>query len=251
MKTIVSKIGVAVCFGTVFVLFSHFDLLRHIPGFYCEGFGCLGRGFAYLVIGLVIVPFVLMVVSLATAKTNRIRHAAESLVISLLVMVVSIYAVRALNDMQNARATQKGQADERQFHAQIARRAVVKMDAKTLCIEQVDAARNNSGRGVFQATLVPDELSVNTPAIVTVSAEIGSAGDIESVMLHAAPGVIGASVLMYDNGQNGDLRANDTVFTAQAEIRIVTPGQVAFEIEVLYADGYKAKSRALKLQVYE
>jgi hypothetical protein len=168
-------------------------------------------------------------------------------------MFVSFSIVSLLHEARIARDTQAGLEAEKLFNEMVASStAAESKEEPPLLIEEVDMARNTSGRGVFQAKIVPDEVLTNTPTTVTVSAEIGSVRDVESVRLYSLSDTLTNPVLMYDNGENGDLRANDTIFTTQEEISISTPRKISYEIEVLYTDGYRATShQTLQLQAYE
>ena len=236
--------------GGLYVAFVYYDLLRQVPGFYCESFGCFGLGLAYTVIGTVIIPLTMGAIGYLTAKKRKVMAAADLLVLSFLVMLVATYIVEKLNDARIAEDTTKVEALTVEYTTPNEEKVI--LNNETPLAVPTDPTRNESGRGVFQAKIVPDEIFVNNPTVVTVSAEIGSTKDIETVMLYSLSDSLTKPVPMYDTGKNGDLRANDTVYTTKEELTVTSPREITYEIKVTYKDGYEATSdQNLKLHAYK
>jgi len=256
MRTIVSKTVVSILAGILYIVFVSSDVLRRVPGFYCEGFGCVGLGFAYFLIGVLILPVLIGGLGFMTNKDSRIKHAFVSFGIALVVMIVSLFVLGLLNKWKVAVDTKAAKRTEALFWDKVmpeleADRNVDEKEGPLL-IKSVNESRNDSGRGVFQAKIIPDEILINTPTDVTVSAEIGSVRDVQSVVLREAGSAISSPMAMHDDGKNGDMRANDTVFSVQNKMLISEAGERWYRIEVVYTDGYLATSHmGLKLSSYK
>lgn len=83
--------------GGAFVLFSYFHLLTRIPGFSCEGFGCIGTAFIELFIGIIVIPALFGIVQYFISKENRTRRALTSSGISFFIMLISLVVLAAWN----------------------------------------------------------------------------------------------------------------------------------------------------------
>lgn len=93
--------------GVAFVFFTHFGFLQKVPGFRCEGFGCIGLGIFYFVIGLVLIPIIFGILGFVLSKENRWKQAFSSLIISLAIMALSLWTIKFWNDIDVRRATEE------------------------------------------------------------------------------------------------------------------------------------------------
>ncbi len=79
--------------GLAFTFFVKSNLLQKIPGFQCESFGCIGLGIIYFIIALVLIPIVFGVVGFIFSSENRLKQGFFSLGISLIVMLLFVFAL--------------------------------------------------------------------------------------------------------------------------------------------------------------
>jgi hypothetical protein len=93
--------------GAAYVAFAYFDLLRHIPGFYCEGFGCIGNGIMYLAIAILIPIAFFVLVAANSEKDKRWRNATNALLTATTAMICAVVCLWALNKARIQRNTQQ------------------------------------------------------------------------------------------------------------------------------------------------
>jgi hypothetical protein len=113
-KNIVILIN-AVVVGGAFVLFVRSDILKKIPGFYCEGFGCMGLAVVYLMMAFILIPLLFGIFGFIFAKENRFRQAAVSLGISFIVMILSVWVIRTLHQIEVRKAIEDDKRFMREF----------------------------------------------------------------------------------------------------------------------------------------
>ena len=101
-RTVAASVTVAMA---LFVLF-HFDLIRKVPGFYCEGFGCTALGIVLLVMPLLI-AVVFFVFGVLFMKERRLKHAFCMALIALVFTVPAVVTTIMLKRMEVDRATQE------------------------------------------------------------------------------------------------------------------------------------------------
>lgn len=89
--------------GPLFILFVRSDVLRKVPGFYCESFGCIGLGIIYIAIGALI-PLVFAVIACLFSKTGKREHFLYALIITIMTMGLSFAGLNALNNMDIQKA---------------------------------------------------------------------------------------------------------------------------------------------------
>ena len=94
--------------GSAFVFFTHFSFLQKVPGFRCEGFGCIGVGIYYFVIGIILIPLIFGILGSVLSKENRLKTGIFSLIISLIVMAMSLWIIKVWNDIDIQKATEEG-----------------------------------------------------------------------------------------------------------------------------------------------
>ena len=94
--------------GTFFIFFTHFSLLQKVPGFRCEGFGCIGVGIFYFIIGIVLIPIIFGILGFVLSKENRLKQAFFSLIISLIIMSLSFWVIKTWNEIDVRSATEEG-----------------------------------------------------------------------------------------------------------------------------------------------
>jgi hypothetical protein len=75
--------------AVLFIVLVKSDVLQKIPGFQCDGFGCMGLGIIYTVTSLVVIPLIFAIAGFVAAKENRWAQAFSSLGISLVVMILT------------------------------------------------------------------------------------------------------------------------------------------------------------------
>jgi len=102
--------------GVAFVFFTHFGLLQKVPGFYCEGFGCIGVGIFYFAIGYVLIPIIFGILGFVFSKENRLKHGLISLVISLVAMALSFLVIKTWNEIDVRKATEEGNRAEQEVY---------------------------------------------------------------------------------------------------------------------------------------
>ena len=102
--TLISSIIVGIAFG----LFSHFELLRKVPGFYCEGFGCMFNGIIYIIIGAILIPLIFGVLGFLLSRQKRKEQAFSSLVISLIIMLLSLGIIHIRRQIVIKKDTEAG-----------------------------------------------------------------------------------------------------------------------------------------------
>lgn len=100
----------------VFVFFTHFGLLEKVPRFRCEGFGCIGLGLVYFVIGLVLIPIIFGILGLVFSKENRLKQAFSSLLISLAIMTLSLWVIRVWDDIDVRKAMEEANQATRELY---------------------------------------------------------------------------------------------------------------------------------------
>ncbi len=98
MKTLISKIIIAILLGVLWGTTWYFDLLQNTPWFHCEGFGCIGQGI-FLFIYMPILSFLLIgVLTFFLVKENKLKHILISLGIMLVSFVIVFLIVNILRD---------------------------------------------------------------------------------------------------------------------------------------------------------
>lgn len=256
------KVLLALLLGIGYFFIAFFHLLQYVPGLHCEGFGCLGQGLYEVAIGFVLFPCIAGAVTLATVTESRVRHALIALVLSVLVTAGVTSLLGAVNTIQERRNVQEGVVADEHLRAEIILRDRVLEEQRVqnqtpLSLEGVNPIKNDSGKGVFQAKVSPDEVLIGGHTPVVVSAEIGTVREVQSVTLYhmVSAGLRDQSippVLMHDDGLQGDARAHDTVFSVELPFVATAEGQERYEIEVIYTDGWVARSnQSLVLDVYQ
>lgn len=98
-RTVILSVLVSVA---VFVLF-HFDLIKKIPGFYCEGFGCIGLGIV-MMISPVLIAVLFFVSGAIFAKQQRLKTGFVSAGIAFAFAALAIGTTMALNKLEVNRA---------------------------------------------------------------------------------------------------------------------------------------------------
>lgn len=90
--------------GVAFVFTLRFDLLRNVPGFHCDGWGCWGMGIVYAALALGVIPILSALCGFALSRGRRVKNAAAAFLISLAVMGLTILVLRAwaLTDEEGA-----------------------------------------------------------------------------------------------------------------------------------------------------
>lgn len=91
--------------GPLFVLFVRSDILKKIPGFHCESFGCIGLGIIYIAIGALI-PLVFSVIACLFSKTGKREHFLYALIVTVMTMGLSFAGLKTLNNMDIQKAMQ-------------------------------------------------------------------------------------------------------------------------------------------------
>jgi hypothetical protein len=89
MKNVKTTLFFSILAAVGFILLTRSGFLKKIPGLQCEGFGCVGLGLFYGLIGFIIIPLIFGIVGFATTKENRWKQAFSSFGISLIVMIVT------------------------------------------------------------------------------------------------------------------------------------------------------------------
>jgi len=104
----------------------------------------------------------------------------------------------------------------------------------------------HADRGVFNAATIPNETITNTQISVKISAEIGSdigadglnrllASSVTAYETTADGKPIRSLGQMFDDGTNGDLTPNDTVFTKTIDVNSPIAGKRYYRVTVAYA----------------
>jgi hypothetical protein len=174
------------------------------------------------------------------------RHALTSLGIAFIIMLLSIGIVGLINKAKNLKNMREAELASIAIERKIQTDAYSQPDTpQALSIENVNLKKNTSGRGVYQARITPETIFSSVKNTVTISAEIGSAEEVESVTLHNLSDSHALDpTLMNDSGEDGDIRAGDTVFSTEIIVQEQNVGSIAYEIHVLYLDDYKVISSA-------
>ena len=86
----------------LFALF-YFDLIKRIPGFYCEGFSCLGQGIL-LMVSPIVVAAIFFSVGMLFVKQNRLRSAFTMACISLVFALSAVITTIVLRKVEVNRA---------------------------------------------------------------------------------------------------------------------------------------------------
>lgn len=97
-------LGLALAAGLAFAFFMRYDLLTEIPGFYCEGYGCLGTGLIYLIIAIAIIPLAIATYAFFSTTESKWSRALCSFGIACIVMLVSLLITLAWKDLATASA---------------------------------------------------------------------------------------------------------------------------------------------------
>jgi len=105
----------SVTLGLLFIMFMHYDLLRAIPGFYCESFGCIGNGLYYIFIALILIPIIHFMIGYFFTKESKLKNAFKAFAIAFGVMMISLILVFGWNNIDNNSAVQKAVEDEVEF----------------------------------------------------------------------------------------------------------------------------------------
>ena len=86
----------------LFVLF-HFDLIKKIPGFYCEGFGCIGFGI-FMMISPVLIAAVFFIGGAIVAKDRRIKTGFVGAGIAFAFAALAVATTVILKNLERNRA---------------------------------------------------------------------------------------------------------------------------------------------------
>ena len=108
MKRNIITLIFSIIVGIVFILFARSNLWQKVPGFRCEGLGCIGLGIVIFVIGIVVIPLIFGILGFLFSKENRLKQAFSSLGISLAVMLLSLWAINIWNQIEVKQATEEG-----------------------------------------------------------------------------------------------------------------------------------------------
>jgi ABC-type Na+ efflux pump permease subunit len=108
----------AIIVGGMFVVFVRSDILRKIPGFYCEGFGCMGLGIVYMMLALLIIPLTFGLCGFIFSKEKRIQKALFSLSVSLAVMIWSVWIIRTMHRFEVQKAIEQDRKFIEEFNHQ-------------------------------------------------------------------------------------------------------------------------------------
>ena len=73
------------------------DLLRHLPGFACEGFGCMGSGILIGAVQLLVLPCLLAILGAVLGRGHRIGNALLFGSMTFLAMLMLLCVFIALN----------------------------------------------------------------------------------------------------------------------------------------------------------
>lgn len=91
-------IAISAIFGVLFVFFEQYNLLVEIPGFYCEGFGCMAIGIYYLFIAIILIPVVVSVIGYFISTDAKWKSVLHAFFIALGIMTAFIILLMAWND---------------------------------------------------------------------------------------------------------------------------------------------------------
>jgi len=120
MKTLVSKITVTTIIGFLWGLAIYFDLIRqYVPGFYCEGFGCLALGLAYLIYIPIISFLIIGFFAFLFNKENRIKHILVSIGIMAIVLIFTFFIINTLNVFDTKNAIKESEKIDEEFKQQL------------------------------------------------------------------------------------------------------------------------------------
>jgi len=111
-------------------------------------------------------------------------------------------------------------------------------------------------RGVFNAKVIPDETSINTPTTITVTAEVGAENlyisSVAAYEVDAAGKPIAYLCRMYDDGTHGDETEADTVFTCQFSVYKPAATKTYVRVTAAYSrDRNRYLSSNMEINIYE
>lgn len=98
--------------GILFIFLVSFDILRKIPGFECESFGCIGNGIILLFIAVIVIPFFFGVVGTLAIKESRIRGGLTSFFSALVVMVIILVVMNIFDQIRTNNAVEESKIQE-------------------------------------------------------------------------------------------------------------------------------------------
>lgn len=119
MKKIIYTIILSIVTAIVFVFFVRSDLLRKVPGFYCEGFGCTGLGVVYFFLALLVIPLVFGTAGFLLSREERLKQLLISGSISFVMMLLSLVTIYALNQMDIRQAEQEEERMMRELYQRL------------------------------------------------------------------------------------------------------------------------------------
>lgn len=122
-----------------------------------------------------------------------------------------------------------------------------------ICLLSINAFAD---RGVFNAKVTPDETFINTPTIITVTAEVGAENLYISSVAAYEVDAMGKpkSYLcrMYDDGTHGDETEADTVFTCQFNVNKPAKINIYVRITAAYSgDRNRYLSPVMSVKIFE
>jgi hypothetical protein len=111
-------------------------------------------------------------------------------------------------------------------------------------------------KGVFNALVAPNEMFINIPTSVTISAEIGAEdlylGSVMAYQTTKDGSPITRMGQMYDDGSNGDQRPADTIFTMQFDVNEPTVKHLYFRVTAAYrGDRGRYLSPVMEVSIYQ
>jgi len=101
-RTVILAIFVSVALFTLF----HFDLIKKIPGFYCEGFGCIGFGI-FMMVSPVLIAAMFFIGGVIIAKDRRLKTGFVAACIAFAFAALAIATTGILNKLAVNRAVQE------------------------------------------------------------------------------------------------------------------------------------------------
>ena len=106
---------------------------------------------------------------------------------------------------------------------------------------------------VPQPTLVPGIVAVNTPTLLTASVFMPdptlNPAKVQLIQV-GSDGQMSVVSQMRDDGQQGDLKAGDKVFTAQLSVTETRPGAIAFLVSAVFRGQDQVRSNSTSISVW-
>lgn len=119
MKRIITTLILSAITATAFVFFVRLDLLRKVPGFQCEGFGCTGLGVVYFFLALLVIPLFFGAAGYLFAREERLKQLFISGIIAFVMMLLSLVAIYAWNQMEIRQAEQEEEQMMRELYQRL------------------------------------------------------------------------------------------------------------------------------------